>query len=192
MHGKALAMAQPVLSMLDLKGRKCLLDVGGGPGTFSVLVAKNNPEIRCRVLELPAITEIAQGLIAAEGESERVTLIPGDYHVTAFPRENDVILLFGMMHQEPVKVIQDLLARSYDALLPGGVVYVMDMMTDETHVNPPFSAMFAVNMALTKEHGWVFSDSELRKWMEQTGFQEFSVRPLPPPMPHWVASAKKP
>lgn len=191
MHGKAIAMAKTVLSMLDLADRRRLLDVGGGPGTFSMLIAKAHPEIRCTVLELPPIVSIGKELIAREAEAERVTLLPGDYRTTLFPGGNDVILLFGMLHQESVATIRDLLVRAYDALVPGGVVYVMDMMTDQSHVNPPFSAMFAVNMALTKEHGWVFSDAELRQWMSEAGFQDFAVRPLPPPMPHWMASATK-
>jgi len=191
MHGKAMATAQPTLAVLDVKGRKQLLDVGGGPGTFSALLAKANPELSCTVLELPPIVDIARGLIEAQGQSERVKFVAGDYHTTPFPAGNDVILFFGMMHQEPVDTIRDLLKRAYDAMVPGGVVYVMDMMTDASHVRPPFSAMFAVNMALTKEHGWVFSDVELREWMEDAGFWDFTVKPLAPPMPHWIASARK-
>jgi SAM-dependent methyltransferase len=189
MHGKALAMAQQTLSAIDVTGRKQLLDVGGGPGTISALLTKTNPDLVCTVLELAPIVAIAQGLL---GGNDRVKLLAGDYHSTPFPGGNDVILLFGMMHQEPVSTIQDLLRRSYESLVPGGVVYVMDMMTDATHAHPPFSAMFAVNMALTKENGWVFSDEELRGWMKEAGFQDFTVKPLPPPAPHWMASARKP
>jgi SAM-dependent methyltransferase len=189
MHGKALAMAQQTLSAIDVKDRKQLLDVGGGPGTISALLTKTNPDLVCTVLELAPIAAMAKHLL---GANERVKLLPGDYHTTPFPPGNDVVLLFGMMHQEPVETIRDLLKRSYESLIPGGVVYVMDMMTDATHANPPFSAMFAVNMALTKEHGWVFSDVELRGWMEEAGFQDFSVKPLPPPAPHWMASGRKP
>jgi SAM-dependent methyltransferase len=191
MHGKAMATAQPTLAVIDVKGRKQLLDVGGGPGTFSALLAKANPELSCTVLELPPIVDIARGLIEAQEQGERVKFVAGDYHTTPFPAGNDVILFFGMMHQEPVDTIRDLLKRAYDALVPGGVVYVMDMMTDASHVKPAFSAMFAVNMALTKEHGWVFSDAELRGWMEEAGFLDFTVKPLAPPMPHWIASARK-
>jgi SAM-dependent methyltransferase len=189
MHGKALAMAQQTLSVLDVKGRKQLLDVGGGPGTISALLTKTNPDLVCTVLELAPIVAIAKELLSG---NDRVKLLAGDYHTTPFPGGNDVVLLFGMMHQESIETIQDLLKRSYESLVPGGVVYVMDMMTDATHVNPPFSAMFAVNMALTKEHGWVFSDEELRGWMKEAGFQDFTVKPLPPPAPHWMASGRKP
>jgi hypothetical protein len=68
----------------------------------------------------------------------------------------------------------------------------MDMMTDASHASPAFSALFAVNMALTTANGWVFSDEELRGWLEEAGFIDFQVEPLPPPMPHWLASARKP
>ena len=188
MHGKAMAMAQQTLSAIDVTGRKRLLDVGGGPGTISALLTKTNPDLVCTVLELAPIVAIAKDLL---GGNDRVKLLAGDYHTTPFPGGNDVVLLFGMMHQEPIETIQDLLKRSYESLVPGGVVYVMDMMTDATHANPPFSAMFAVNMALTKEHGWVFSDEELRGWMKEAGFQDFAVKPLAPPAPHWMASARK-
>jgi hypothetical protein len=68
----------------------------------------------------------------------------------------------------------------------------MDLMTDATRTRPAFSALFALNMALTAEHGWVFSDADLRGWLERAGFVDVAIGPLPPPMPHWLATARKP
>jgi hypothetical protein len=68
----------------------------------------------------------------------------------------------------------------------------MDMMTDATHTAPAFSALFALTMALTTENGWVFSSDELQGWLEEAGFRDFEVQPLPPPLPHWLAKARKP
>lgn len=191
MHGRALGIGRNIVPLLDVKGRRRLLDVGGGPGTYSVLIAQANPGIECTVLDLPAVAAIAQELIAQQGQAERVHAMPGDYHETPFPAGVDVVNFFGMLHQESPDSIRDLMRRAYQALEPGGVVYVLDLMTDETHTRPPYSALFALNMALTTEHGWVFSDRELRGWMEEAGFRDFSVRPVPPPMPHWLASARK-
>jgi hypothetical protein len=97
-----------------------------------------------------------------------------------------------MLHQESPEAIQALLRKAYQSMLPGGVVYVMDMMTDPTHTAPRFSALFAVNMALTAKSGWVFSSAELGGWLDAAGFTGFEVSPLPPPIPHWMASARKP
>ena len=64
-------------------------------------------------------------------------------------------------------------------------------MADATHTQPEFSALFAVNMALTTENGWVFSDAELKSWAEASAFTDFSVSALPEPMPHCLAVATK-
>lgn len=192
MHGRAMGIGRGVVPLLNLAGRKKLLDVGGGPGTYSVLISQAFPEIDCTVLDLPEVVKVAAELIERQGASARVHVAPGDYHVTPFPGGLDAVNFFGMLHQESPEDIRNLARRAFDALNPGGVVHVMDMMTDETHTAPQFSALFALTMALTTDNGWVFSSEELMGWLEEAGFVDFEVRPLPPPLPHWLASARKP
>jgi 3-hydroxy-5-methyl-1-naphthoate 3-O-methyltransferase len=192
MHGRALGIGRAVVPMIDLAGCERLLDIGGGPGTYSVLLAQANPQIECTVLDLPPVVAVAEELIVAQGIADRVRVLSGNYHDTPLPGGNDVAIFFGVLHQESPESIRALLARAADALRPGGRVYVMDMFTDATHTQPRFSALFAVNMALTTEDGWVFSDQEMRGWMTEAGLTDFNVKPLPAPMPHWLASARKP
>lgn len=191
MHGRALAIGRAAVGHVDLKGRARLLDVGGGPGTYSSLLAQANPGLRCTVLDLPEVVRVADELIRSQGMQDRVRTLAGDYHTTPFPDGNDAVIFFGVLHQESPDSIRDLFRRAFRALAPGGVAYVLDLMTDRTHTQPKFSALFAVNMALTAEHGWVFSDEELCGWLTEAGFTGFACRPLPPPMPHWLASARK-
>ena len=40
MHGRAMGIGRGVVPLLDLAGRKVPLDVGGGPGTYSVLISQ--------------------------------------------------------------------------------------------------------------------------------------------------------
>jgi len=49
-----------------------------------------------------------------------------------------------------------------------------------------------VNMALTTTHGWVFSDEELIRWLGGAGFVDCRRKAMPPPMPHWLVTARKP
>jgi SAM-dependent methyltransferase len=189
MHGRAQGIGRAAVPMLELQGCRRLLDVGGGPGTYSVMLAECHPELECTVLDLPPVVDVASDLIEQSPAAERVHTLPGDYHRTEFPAGQDAVIFFGVLHQEPAEEIARLMARAHDALKPGGQVYVMDMMTRADHSAPKFSALFAVNMALTTEHGWVFSDEELRGWVEDAGFNGFSVQPLPAPMPHWLARA---
>lgn len=191
MHSRALGIGKTVVQQLELAQRGKLLDVGGGPGTYSMLIARAFPQIECTVLDLPEVVAIADELIHQAGLQSRVKTVGADYHIASFPGAYDTVIFFGVFHQEAPEAIRDLLRRAYDALVPRGTVYVLDMMTDSTHTSPRFSALFALNMALTTENGWVFSDEELKGWVSEAGFRDFSCHPLPPPMPHWLASARK-
>jgi len=191
MHGRALGIGRAVVPLLGLEGRKRVLDVGGGPGTYSVLIAEAFPQAACVVVDLPEVVAISDELIAAAGLAGRVRTMAGDYHSIRFPGANDAVLFFGVLHQEGPEAIRGLLKRAYEALAPGGAVYILDMMTDATRTRPKFSALFGVNMALTAADGWVFSDEDLAGWLAEAGFRDFSTRPLAPPMPHWLASARK-
>jgi ubiquinone/menaquinone biosynthesis C-methylase UbiE len=192
MHGRALGIGRTVVPLLDLSDCKSLLDIGGGPGTYSVLLAQANPQLNCTVIDLPGVAAVANELIEQQNMTERVKTLPGSYHETEFPAGQDTIIFFGVLHQESPADIQKLFNKAWQALNPGGKIFVLDMMTDKTHTKPEFSALFAVNMALTTQNGWVFSDQELQNWLTTSGFQNFNCQPLPPPMPHWLASAQKP
>ena len=191
MDGRARAIGRAVVPLLDLTGCSRLLDAAGGPGTYSVLLAERHPELHCTVLDLPGVVAVAEKLVTQSPAADRIDFLPGDYHTADFPGDQDAVLFFGCLHQESPASIVDLLTRAHAALNPGGRVFVMDMMTDATRTAPRFSAMFALNMALTTNDGWVFSDADLTAWLTQAGFTEPNLTPLPPPMPHWLVSSVK-
>ena len=192
MHGRALGIGRAVVPMLYLAAVRRLLDVGGGSGAYSMMLAQAHPALRCTLIDLPAIAAVTDELIDAADLGERVRTVPGDYHTTPFPSGMDVVVFFGVLHQEAPESICALLKRAHDALNPGGRVFVLDMMTDAIHTQPPFSALFAINMASTSDHGWVFSDRELSDWLAEAGFTGVDGRAVPPPMPHVLITARKP
>jgi len=191
MHYKAKGIAQIVLPYLDLSNCDKVLDVGGGPGTYSVLLSQKYPEAEFTVIDLPDVVSIASELIKEQRADSSVATLAGDYHIIDFPQQNDAVLFFGMLHQESEEDIIKLLTKGYSSLNDGGKIYILDMMTDDTHTKPEFSALFAVNMALTTENGWVFSDSELDSWVKIAGFKNFFTKRLPQPLVHWLAVAEK-
>lgn len=192
MFGRATGIGRGVVPMLaGMEGR--LLDLAGGPAAYAILLCQANPGLSCTTVDLPAISDAAKGYVARFGLADRITCRAGDYHTDTYePEAYDVVTVFGALHQESPDQIVDILRRAHRALRPGGALHVLDVMTDETHAAPKFSALFALNMALTTENGWVFSDAELKTWMRTAGFEPGETRAVPPPMPHWLVSAVKP
>ena len=210
MFGRAMGIGKGIVPMLDLSTapgaadgqpkhpntqtpkQLRILDLAGGPGAYAILMCQANPSATCVTVDLKAIAAEAAGYVAKFGLSDRIECRAGDYHTDEYEAEAyDVVTIFGALHQESPEQIVDILKRANRALRPGGRLFVLDMMTDATHTAPKFSALFAVNMALTTANGWVFSDEELKGWMREAGFTPGETRPVPPPMPHWLVGAVK-
>lgn len=191
MHGRAMGIGRAVVPNLGLPKGAHVLDLAGGPGTYALLMAQSDPDLTCDTYDLPAIAAVAKEITAPC--SPRIRCFAGDYHTDVWPEAAyDVVTLFGCLHQESPESIVSILKRAAAALKSGGTLYVLDLMTGADHTTPPFSALFALNMALTTEHGWVFSEDELAGWMREAGLTDFSAAPVPPPMPHTLAKACKP
>jgi SAM-dependent methyltransferase len=192
MHGRALGIARALVEILDLGGRRNLLDVGGGPGTYSILLTGKFPGLRAEVLELPGVAAVAREIVAAAGASDRVTLRDGDYHSADFGSGRDAVLMSGMFHRETPRTCLGLIERAWRCLAPGGLLVVSDVFTDEGGTRPAFAAMFGLNMMLTAPDGGVHADADVRRWMADCGFVDLRTTPLPPPMPHRVVTGIKP
>lgn len=192
MFGRAMGIGKTIVPMLGLEEGVRVLDLAGGPAAYAILMCQATPGAKCVTVDLPAISSEAKNYVAKFGLAERVECRPGDYHTDEYEAEAyDVVTIFGALHQESPEQIVDILRRANRALKKGGRLLVLDMMTDASHTAPKFSALFAVNMALTTTNGWVFADEELKGWMKEAGFTPEATQIAPPPMPHWLVTARK-
>jgi 3-hydroxy-5-methyl-1-naphthoate 3-O-methyltransferase len=191
MYGRAMAIGHAALPHLDFSAFKNILDVGGGSGAFASLIAQRYANISYRIIDLPPIVRIARELVDAKFQKS-ILFTEGDYHSIDFPQGNDCVLFFGVLHQESAADILALLKKAFISLNGGGTIAVMDMFTNATRTAPLFSTLFSLTMSLTKDNGWVFSDVDMGRWLEETGFRGYTVKPVGGSMPHWIATAQKP
>ena len=186
MHNRALGIGQALAEIVDLAGRRQMLDVGGGPGTYSALLTQRFPELRSRVMDLPDVVALAREILAAMGAEERVSTCPGDYKTTDFPSGNDVVLISGVFHRETEAACRDLIARALDSLEAGGMFIVSDVFTDAGGCAPSFATLFGLNMMLSAPDGGVHADANVANWIQEAGFLDIQIHHFPPPMPHRV------
>jgi ubiquinone/menaquinone biosynthesis C-methylase UbiE len=193
MHERARGIGSVLPHNVDLAGRRRLLDVGGGPGTYSVALCRQTPGLTATVLDRPGVLEVTRELVDAAGFGDRVTLLAGDYLTTDFGSGFDAALLSGMMHRETPQNVNLLLKKAFAALQPGGIVMVSDVFFDDDRMNtPPFATSFALNMMLTSDHGSAHAKTAMERWMANSGFRNITRHDMPKPNPHTLIIGARP
>ncbi len=79
MFNNAMGIAPQVAETVDLAGRRQLLDLGGGPGTYAIHFCKSNEDLQAVVYDLPTTRPLAEEIIARFGLSNRIAFVGGDY-----------------------------------------------------------------------------------------------------------------
>ena len=67
-------VAGQVLDAVSLRGHRCLLDVGGGEGTFLRAVGQRAPHLKLMLFDLPAVAERARERLVDAGLDDREAL----------------------------------------------------------------------------------------------------------------------
>ena len=191
MHNRALGIGRIMVDLVDLSGRRKMIDVGGGPGTYSSLFAQRYPELKSQVLDLPGVLKIAAEIIKSLGVSQQVTTKSLNYMQDDFPVGNDVVLISGVFHRETEETCRGFIHRAHQALEPGGMLIVSDVFTEAGGKGPLFATLFGLNMMLTAADGEVHADEDVANWMKQQGFAEINKISFPQPMPHRIVTGIK-
>jgi acetylserotonin N-methyltransferase len=158
-----------------LRGVSRLLDVGGGSGCFSIAIAQELQSVRCTVLELPAVCDVARGYIADGGVADRVDTMSIDMFRDAWPRGYDGMLFSNIFHDWNAATNRFLARRAYDALERGGRIFLHEQLLAEDGSGPVTTAAFSMLM-LFGTHGRQYTFSELEQILSSAGFVDIDSR----------------
>lgn len=179
MHMRATHQAPSVVKLLDLKGVKRVLDVGGGSGVFSMAFVRAKRGIHSVVFDLPNVVGLTRSYIEAENLEDFITTAEGDYTVDRLGSGFDLVFMSAVIHSNSPQTIKRLFKKAYDALNPRGQLVVSDFIMNEDRTSPVFGALFSLNMLVGTRDGDTFTESEVRSWMEGAHFTKVSRKATP-------------
>jgi hypothetical protein len=175
MHCHSLPASVGVAKNGNLRGVSRLLDVGGGSGCFSIAIAQQLPSVRCTVLELPAVCDVARGYIADGGVADRVDTVSIDMFRDAWPRGYDGVFFSNIFHDWNAETNRFLARRAYEAVEPGGRIFLHEQLLAEDGSGPVTTAAFSMLMLLGT-HGRQYTFSELEQILSSAGFRDIDSR----------------
>lgn len=113
----ALTAGPAVIKKLTLPDKPTrLLDVGGGHGTYSILMCQKYPQLEATILDYFAGLEMARQKLAGQPYASRITLQKGDMWEADWGTGFDMILLFNVLHQYDIETNVKLLQKAKQAL----------------------------------------------------------------------------
>ncbi|MGQ3684253.1 MAG: methyltransferase [Candidatus Loosdrechtia sp.] len=173
MHNIGSVKAKDLWEKVDPGKAKTLLDIGGGPGTYSVACVKANSGIRAVVFDLDHVLKLTREFIRAAGVEDRVSTQAGNCLEDRFGENAyDAILVSNLLHIYSPENNVKILRKCRDALREGGQVIIHEFLLDEARTHPQFAALFSLNMLIGTQEGASYTESEHRVWLEEAGFTD--------------------
>jgi SAM-dependent methyltransferase len=176
MDCRGMYLGAAVARALQGRGYSHLLDVAGGSGIYACSIVAQHPHLNATVLEKPPVDEVARRAIRKRGFAERVTVCAGDMFASEFPAGFDIHLISNVLHDWEESVVMQLLAKSFRALDPGGLLVIHDAYVNETKSGPlPVAKYSALLMHSTE--GKCYSVSEIASYLAEAGFEGLAFTP---------------
>lgn len=173
----ATLVADDVFDAIDLPtGKARLLDVGGGHGYYSIEACRHQPELLATILDTPKALDLAREEIETAGLGERIDTRGGDALVDDLGDGWDLIFCFNVAHGFDPAENRALFERFHDALAPGGRLVVLDQFAGSSRLAVPRLGLAFVGFVYNTALGaTVYEASQLREWLERTGFADAST-----------------
>ena len=172
MHNTAMGHAEYLAKKLALGSAKKLLDLGGGPGTFTIHFLKANPGLEATVFDLPATLKTTRQFVEEARLADRVRYQAGDFNVDGIEGTFDACFLSHIIHSQDAEKNKELFRQIFAHLNAGGKLVVQDFFLNADKQSPRFSALFALTMLIYTDSGRTYTFDEVEAWMRKTGFAQ--------------------
>lgn len=174
MFNMATLSAPRIVPAIDLAGRRRLLDLGGGPGTYAIHFCLHNPELRAVIYDLPTTRTFARRTVERFGLSERISFVAGDITGDPIGDGFDVVWISQLLHGEGPESATGIVAKAARALVPNGLLLLQEFILDDDRAAPLFPALFSLNMLINTSSGRSYSQGELTEMMRAAGLTGIS------------------
>ena len=173
MHNIAAFKAAPIMKAVGLKGVESALDLGGGPGTYSMEMIARGVS-RVALFDAPQTVKIAAKFTKKSGVTG-IKFLKGDFHKDNLGRGYDLVFMSNILHSNSTENCRMLVRKAAAALNPGGRVAIHDFNLEENRALPPSSALFSINM-LVNNDGRCYTFSEYKSFLKAAGLGDIKKK----------------
>ena len=162
--------ADLLASAASIDNVSSLLDVGGGPGTYSIYLCRRFPALEATIVDAPDVAIVAKKLIAQANLNERVHIVNLDFRTQGLGRKFDIVLLSNVLHMCCKADALLMLRNAAGHLAQRGRLVIQEWILNDDATGPELAALFDLHMLLNPNAD-VYRFSELIEMITQCGFR---------------------
>lgn len=163
------------LKQVDLSDKRLMIDIGGGSGAYCIEAAKRYPNLKCIVLEMPAVVPVTQEFIDENGLTDRIEARVCDFNHDPFPVGADVAVMASNLPMYGREAIAAVVAKAHAAMAPGGRFHLIGEALDADRSGPGDPAMWGLAQAINNTTGIAHSVAEVEGYLTTAGFQDVAT-----------------
>ena len=178
-----IVIAEPVAKALcgilkigtERKGIR-VLDIAGGSSIFGMTIVARDPSAQVTQLDWPNVNAVAKKANRERGLEGKIRFIDGEHHSAAIETNHyDLVIASNFCRFESPQGNQELFAKAYSALKPGGVFVVNDFVPNEERTEPTFALRFSVYTLTHTPEGECWTLSQYSEWLKKAGFESIQT-----------------
>jgi demethylspheroidene O-methyltransferase len=182
-------VAGEILDAYPLAKHRCLLDVGGGDGTFLAAAGRRQPGLNLILFDLPPVADQARVRFAADGLAGRAVAIGGDFLSDPLPRGADVAALVRVLHDHDDSAALTILRGIHRALPDHGTLLLAEPMSGTRGAEPMGDAYFAFYL-LAMGRGRPRTPEQIGDLLRLAGFRRLRLLRTHMPLQTQLIAAK--
>ncbi len=172
MHTKGMRAIWLIAREIPIGEAHTMLDVGGGPGTFSLEWAKLHTHLKGTVFDIPPVVEIAREYIQQYGLEDRIQTRAGDFTKDDLGSGYDLALLANILHMYDADTCRKVIQKAVDGLEPGGRIILHGFGTEEDQTGPIEDSLFNLGVALFTPGGAAHPIQHMTRWLKEAGIPD--------------------
>ena len=173
MHERSELYANELAGKVTRKPVGRLIDLGCGPGSYSVAILKKDKAATATLMDRPVAIKVARKIHKNHQVYKRLKFINGDLFSDEFGVGYNTALLSNVIHIYNIKENRTILKKMYKALKKGGRLVLYDFFLEDNQIEPYNAALFTITMLLYTKTGGSYTFKEVESILRNIGFARF-------------------
>jgi len=163
--------SEHIMARLSLEDAGCMLDLGGGIGTYAVSFCTQYPHLEAVVFDLKDVARLARSNILKAGLQKRVSVDDGECFSDPLPPGPfDLVFISNLLHIYNESDCKLIVRKAAGVLSKGGTLVVHDYIFgcgDSVSVS-----LFDMTMLIGTPQGRCYEQQDIAKWLRAAGIKK--------------------